>query len=289
MQNKEFNMVTSDGAFLVGRFWKPKGAPHAVVCLVHGIGEHSGRYDSWARRFNEQGVLVYAVDLRGHGLSEGRRGHINHLSDFMNDIDSLIKRVKYNWSELPLFLYGHSMGGNLALNFLLRKRQDIAGAIISSPWLKLVHPPSSFVLKGAYWADYFMPSFRVKTGIRSSQLSCVAEVQSQSDRDPLMHHKISLRLFLELSRGADQVIKKAKRIETPLFFAHGTNDDITDFETTRYLAEMTGGTTRFFPVEGARHEIHNEPGAEILFSGISLWMKESMKRTWQGSTQKEHV
>ncbi|SFE14304.1 alpha/beta hydrolase [Thermophagus xiamenensis] len=274
MQNKEFNMVTSDGTFLVGRLWKPSVSPHSVICLVHGIGEHSGRYDNWARRFNEQGVMVYALDLRGHGLSEGKRGHIIQLSDFMNDIDSLVRRVKYNWSELPIFLYGHSMGGNLVLNFILRKRFKLAGGIISSPWLKLVHPPSSIMLKGAQWADYFMPALRLKTGIRSTQLSSEKEVQEQKEHDPLVHDKISLRLFLELSKGANEIISRANRITIPMFFAHGTEDDITDLATTRQVADKVSGPSVFLPVEGARHEIHNEPGADNLFTSINGWMKQ---------------
>lgn len=277
MQNKDFNLVTSDGTFLIGRFWKPDTAPHAVVCLVHGIGEHSGRYDNWARRFTEQGIMVYSVDLRGHGLSEGRRGHISRLSDFLDDIGSLVKRVKHNWDELPVFLYGHSMGGNLVLNFLLRKRQDFSGAVISSPWLKLKHPPSEIVLRTAALADHFMPGLRLNTGIKSFQLTSVEKTQVESDRDPLMHHKISLRLFFELSRGADEVFGKAARITIPVFLAHGTDDDITDIGTTQQLAEKIGGNATFYKVQGARHEIHNEPGANELFSEISLWMEKSLK------------
>jgi alpha-beta hydrolase superfamily lysophospholipase len=277
MQNREFNLVTSDGTFLIGRYWKPDTAPQAVVCLVHGLGEHSGRYDNWARRFTEHGIMVYSVDLRGHGLSEGRRGHISRLSDFMDDIGTLVKRAKHNRDELPLFLYGHSMGGNLVLNFLLRKRQDFSGAVVTSPWLKLKHPPSEIILRTATWAVHFMPAVRFNTGIKSSQLTCVEETQIESDSDPLMHHKISLRLFYELSRGADEVLYKAAHLTIPVFLAHGTDDEITDARTTQQLAEKIGGNATFYNVKGARHEIHNEPGSNELFFRILSWMEKSLK------------
>lgn len=278
MQNREFNLVASDGMFLIGRYWKPNGYPRAVICLIHGIGEHSGRYHNWAGKFCSEGFMVYSVDLRGHGLSEGKRGHIDHLSNYLDDIYSLVRRVKHNWEDLPLFIYGHSMGGNLVLNFLLRKRQDFSGAIVTSPWLKLVKPPSPFFRKLAVSLDKVFPKLIFHTGIKSSQLTSDANQQSESDKDPLMHGCISLRLFNELNKSAVELIERSSRLTIPVFFAHGTKDEITDFETTRQLADKIGGSAFFYSASDARHEIHREPVADKLFINITTWMEYALKK-----------
>jgi acylglycerol lipase len=278
MQHKEFNLVTVDGVFLIGREWKPAGNPKASIIIVHGIGEHSGRYDSWARKFCELGYIVYSVDLRGHGLSEGRRGHIDHLKNYLDDLGSLVRRVKHNWEGLPVFIYGHSMGGNIVLNFLLRKRQDFAGAIITSPWLKLVNPPSPFIQKVAGVMNHFFPRMTVPTGIKSSELSSIPEQQKSSDSDKLMHHKISVRLFNELSRSASVILQRPSRFYVPMFFAHGTDDVITDFGTTRQLSGKIGENASFYGAKNARHELHCEPIAEDLFFFVTSWLSDHLKR-----------
>jgi alpha-beta hydrolase superfamily lysophospholipase len=278
MHSEEFNLVSGDGSFLIGRLWKPAGNPHAVICIVHGIGEHSGRYDAWAKRFCEQGFLVYAVDLRGHGLSEGRRGHIDHISNYLDDISSLIRLVKHSWDELPVFLYGHSMGGNLVLNFLLKKRQDFAGAVVTSPWLRLVNPPSSFVQKAASVCNCFFPKMTFRTGIKSSELSSIPEQQKSSDADDLMHSKISVRLFTELNRGARDVLDRPSRFSIPLFFAHGTADEVADFKTTRHFSEKIGENAGFYGAKNARHELHCEPVADDLFFFLTSWISDTLKK-----------
>ncbi len=277
MQHKEFNLVTADGVFLIGHLWKPVEKPRASIIIVHGIGEHSLRYDSWAKKFCEHGYIVYSVDLRGHGLSEGRRGHIDNLNNYLDDISCLVRRVKHNWDEVPVFLYGHSMGGNIVLSFLLRKRQDFAGAIITSPWLKLVNPPSSFFQKVAAYMNYFFPGMTFSTGIKSKELSSVPKLQKASDCDKLMHHKISVRLFNELNRSSLMILERHSRFYIPMFFAHGTSDVITDFGATRQLADKIGENARFFGAKNARHELHCEPVAEDLFFFVSSWLSDQLK------------
>ncbi|PRY99819.1 alpha-beta hydrolase superfamily lysophospholipase [Marinilabilia salmonicolor] len=279
MQNREFNLVAGDGTFLIGRLWRPAGSAVAVICIVHGIGEHSGRYDQWARQFCNQGYLVYSVDLRGHGRSEGRRGHIDQINNYLDDIGSLIRLVKHNWDELPVFLYGHSMGGNLVLNFLLRKRQDFAGAIVTSPWLNLVNPPAPFIQKAASFLNHLFPKMTFPTGIKSSELSSIPEQQKSSDTDKLMHHKISVRLFNELKRSATEVLAHPSRFSIPLFFAHGTADAITDFKTTRQFSESIGDNAGFYGAKNARHELHCEPVAEDLYFFITSWIGDILKET----------
>ncbi|MFW5890160.1 MAG: alpha/beta hydrolase [Marinilabiliaceae bacterium] len=278
MRHKKFNLVSHDGTFLIGRFWKPKEQPSAAICIVHGIGEHSERYDAWARHFCERGFALYAVDLRGHGLSEGKRGHIHHLHEFMDDIDVLVKRCKREQGSLPLFIYGHSMGGNLVLNFLLKKRQDFAGAIVTSPWLKLKSPPGPFLRRTGRIMNKIWPRFTVSIGISSSQLTSDKNEQEACDRDEWMHGRISLRLFNELDKASGEIAGKASLFEIPFFFAHGDNDEITDPHTTRQLAEEIGERAEFYNVQGALHEVHREPGAGELFENMVKWIDGVLKK-----------
>jgi alpha-beta hydrolase superfamily lysophospholipase len=278
MEHKEFNLVSKDGTYLAGRFWKPSGYPRASLCIVHGIGEHSGRYDSWARKFCDKGIMVYAIDLRGHGHSEGQQGHIDHLSDFFDDINALVRRSKRNWGNLPQFIYGHSMGGALVLSFLLKRRQDFSGAIISSPWLQLVKPPGAFIQKMATFLDKVLPRISFHTGIKSTQLTQEAESQAQTDNDKLMHHHISVRLFNQLNGATSQVLKQANGFNLPLFFSHGSADTLTSFEATRHYATRVGSMATFFPSEGASHEVHREANADEFFEGIMRWMEPKLKK-----------
>lgn len=280
MRHKKFNLIAGDGTFLLGRFWVPDKKPRAAICIVHGIGEHSKRYDAWARRFCEKGYVVYSVDLRGHGHSEGKRGHIKHLHNYLDDINAMVRRAKRERDGLPLFIYGHSMGGNLVLNFLLEKRRDFKGAIITSPWLKLVDPPPLAFRKAALFLDKIWPRLTFHSGIRSSQLTSDESMQAEADEDELMHGKISLRLFNELDRASREPLRKAARFSIPLFFSHGTSDQITDINATRELVDTIGEMAGFYEAEGARHEVHREPGAFLLLDNITQWIEKQLNKRY---------
>ncbi|HSR88425.1 MAG TPA: alpha/beta fold hydrolase, partial [Pontiella sp.] len=144
MEHVKFEIITSDGLKLFGQEWKPDGAIRAVVCLIHGLGEHSGRYDHMAKAFNRAGYAMIAFDLRGHGRSEGRRGHAPGYAALMSDIGKLLEETAGRYPKLPCFLYGHSLGGNLAIYYGLKKHPDLAGIVASGPLLRLAYNPSQW-------------------------------------------------------------------------------------------------------------------------------------------------
>jgi alpha-beta hydrolase superfamily lysophospholipase len=269
-----FNLVSADGTVLKGKFWKANGFPSATICLVHGVGEHSDRYDSWARKFCEQGIMVYALDYRGHGGAEGARGVVNSLNELHDDINTLVRRCKRNWSEIPNFIYGHSMGGNLVLSYLIKRRHDFDGAIITSPWLELVKPPSPLVLKIARWLNHFGPSITFSTGIRSSQMTHSSYIQKETDIDPLMHGRISVRLFNELTNSSEEIMAFKQKTEIPLLLLHGLADPITSPEATQQFAEFNAPLARFVGYQGALHELHHEPVAESVFNEIIKFIEQ---------------
>lgn len=268
-----FNLVSADGTALKGRFWKPGKEPWAVLILVHGIGEHSGRYHQWAQQFTQQQILVYALDYRGHGLSAGNRGHINNISEWLDDIGALVKRVRRHHAVLPVFIYGHSMGGNLVLNFLVKRHQNFAGAVITSPWLELVKYPAAWKLSFGKLANKFFPSLTLSTGIKSSGLTSIYENQEAADKDVLMHGKITIRTFFELEKGAREIMDHAGEISVPLLICHGDADPITRHEASLALSKANPTLFTFLSYPGALHELHSEPSAGALFHDIINWIK----------------
>lgn len=268
-----FNLVSKDGTILQGRYWKPTEFPKATICLVHGIGEHAARYDAWARRFCEHGIMVYSVDYRGHGESEGKRGVVNSIAELNDDINAMVRRCKRSWSEIPNFIYGHSMGGILTLNYMVKRRSDFEGAIITSPWLSLVNPPSEGKIKALKWLDLLWPSLTFSTGIKSEQMSSESAKKEDADNDPLMHSRISVRLFNSVATRADEMVKFKLNIRVPIFLAHGMADPITDPMTTKRWAEKYAPLTQFKGYDGALHELHNEPVADELFNDILQFIK----------------
>lgn len=281
LTHQVFNLVSSDGTSLKGHFWKPKKHPIATLCLVHGIGDHSGRYDIWARRFCKQGIMVFAIDYRGHGLSAGQRGHINSIDELHDDIAALIRRCKRNHADIPTFIYGHSMGGNLVLSYLLKRRQDFAGAIITSPWLGLVNPPSAFGQKAGTIINRLLPSFTFRTGIKSNSLSCIEENQVIADKDVLMHGRISIRTFFELDKSAREIITNSKEIHIPIIICHGNADHVTRHDLSENLAASNPGLFKFISYPGALHELHNEPLAESLFDDLLNWLVVQLEKSNQ--------
>lgn len=276
--HQTFNLVSNDGTVLRGHFWKPVGYPVATICLVHGIGEHAGRYDDWARRFCKQGIMVYAVDYRGHGASEGKRGHVNSIAELMDDINVLVRRCKRNWGEIPGFIYGHSMGGTLVLNFLNDRRQDFSGGIISSPWLELARPPSEMMQKLGRLANVVVPGWLLSTGIKSNQMTSIPREIEETDKDPLMHSRISVRLFNELTQSSLELMRERGTIQIPLLLFHGERDPVTKMEGSVRFFENHKDICTFHTYADALHELHREPIADDLFADTMAWIDDQLEK-----------
>lgn len=154
MKHDEFKFKSFDGLQLFGQSWQSETKSRAVICLVHGMGEHSGRYGHVADRLTQAGYSVFAFDLRGHGKSPGPRGHTPSYEALMQDISSLLEVANKQFSQLPSFLYGHSLGGNLVLNYVIRRQPKLKGVIVTGPWLRLAFEPSRFKIILAQITNY---------------------------------------------------------------------------------------------------------------------------------------
>ena len=247
------------------------GAPKALILLVHGLGEHVGRYESWAARFNERGVTLHAFDLPGHGYSEGRRGVIPSPEKVYDTIDVISRSLATEFPGAPLFLYGHSLGGGIVLNYLVRRKPAVKGAIITSPWVTLSVTPGGAKALIAAIAKKLVPGITQPSGLMTEYLSRDPEVVKAYRSDPLVHDRISAGIYGWMTDAASETLSRAGEICVPVLLAHGRDDQITSPSGSVQVAEAAPHATLKL-WEGGYHELHNDLLKEDHFEFITEWI-----------------
>jgi alpha-beta hydrolase superfamily lysophospholipase len=243
---------------------------------VHGLGEHSGRYTRVAESLTAAGFVLDAFDLPGHGKSPGQRGHVQSFAACLEDIQCLLDEAVRRFPGKPLFLYGQSLGGNLALNFVLRRRPQLAGVIATAPLLRLAFAPPKAKVLLAQVMRLIWPAFSNVCGCEAAALSRdPAVVQSYAD-DPLAHDLISAKLFVEMTRAGLWALDHAAQLRLPTLVMHGSADQLTSADATRQFAERAGRYCALKIWEGAYHELHHEPEREAIFASILAWLNEQL-------------
>lgn len=273
MKHIEFKWQTVDGLQIIAQGWQPEADPQAVVCLVHGLGEHSGRYAHLAASLTRVGYAVLAFDQRGFGKSQGRRGHILSYEAMLDDITYLLDEAERRFPNRQCFLYGHSMGGNLVLNYALRHRPKLAGVIATSPWIKFAFKPSTVQVALGRVMDKLWPAFTIANGLDTQDLSHDPEVICAYENDPLIHNRISARLFVSCYQAGWWALEHAVDFKLPLLLMHGSADRMTSAEASRQFADQVPGDCTFKMWEGLYHEIHNEPQQQEVFDFLIDWIK----------------
>ncbi|HOT15327.1 MAG TPA: lysophospholipase [Bacteroidales bacterium] len=235
-----YNIFSKDKTKLHFKIWDV-AQPKICICIVHGLGEHSGRYEEWANMFGEKNIAVASFDFRGHGLSDGKRGHAFSFHKLYDDIDAFLTEVKRRFPLVPLVLYGHSLGGSLVLNYYMSgKSYHTSAIIVTSPWFKLVNEPSKFLIDFTMALSRFLPFITVSNRINPLLLSRDRQIAEEYTKDPLVHNKISLRLFHEAYRMGIKASKQAYKLNIPTLIMHGENDAITSSATSVEFARNTG-------------------------------------------------
>lgn len=276
MNHKETQWNSSDGIQLYSQSWNVE-KPKAVICLVHGMGEHSGRYAHVAKFFNENNYSVLSFDQRGHGKSGGKLGHTPSYDLLMEDITILLKQADSLYPGIPKFLYGHSMGGNLVLNYALRKKPGVAGIISSSPWLKLAFEPPAFQVKLAKVVNGIFPAFTQSSKLDVTAISRDAAIVNAYKNDKLVHDKISSNMFLSVHQSGLWALEHAQEFSLPLLLFHGTADRLTSYKASHEFSQKVKSDITFKLWEGLYHEPHNEPEKQEVFVLIREWMERTLK------------
>jgi acylglycerol lipase len=249
----------------------PESTPKALILLVHGHGEHSKRYLDWANKFVGQGYAFLTWDLVGHGLSDGQRGHVSHYEEFLLEIDLAITKGGEFFPNIPIVLYGHSMGGNIVLNHSIRRCCSVKGIIVTSPWIKLTKPISPALDFIVTVLNYILPFVPIKSSVLPSDLSHIDDEVQMYKNDPLVHSKITPQLYVAIRRAGEYILKYAKRIKTPVLLLHGESDQITLFDSTKEIAAKIENCT-FVPWPNMYHELHNETVRGLVFETIVKWI-----------------
>ena len=271
----EFKWQTKDGISIFGKEWKAEN-PKAVIALVHGFGEHCMRYDGMAKYYNNKGFAMIGYDRRGHGQSSGARGHTPDYEAFLDEVDDLIKECKSRYPDKPIVIYGHSMGGNVVLNYMI-KRSDpaIKLSIVTGPWIRLVEEPPAILKYIVKLVRKIYPTFAKENKIATY----VSRVQEEVDKymnDPLNHGRISVNLACEMFKWSDHLFYYKGTLKKPTLIMHAGDDKLTSLEATRTFVNNVSGDLTFHVWEGLYHEIHNESIREEVYDYTINWIDKML-------------
>ncbi len=272
MTSENFSWKNTTGFKIAGRHW-PVANPNLVVCLVHGFGEHIGRYEHVAAFFARHQIAVIGYDRSGHGASGGKRGHTQYYDLLLEEIGQLIEQAESRYPGVPLVLYGHSQGGNLVLNYLLKKPGKIKAVISTGPWIQLAFKPPGFKVFIGKLTRRLMPSFSQPNGLNPAHLSTDPEVGKAYIADPLVHDRVTTETGLSMLESGEFLNSYAGAFPAPLLLMHGEQDQITSPSATKAFASRVKGDVTLKIWSGLYHEIHNEFEKEAVLNTILEWLK----------------
>ena len=267
----EYSWESQDRIRFQAKSWFAESQPKATVFLVHGLGEHLGRYEHVACLFAENGYDIFAFDLRGHGQSGGKRGHTPSYGRLLDDIGDFITHSDVRESGLR-FLYGHSLGGNLALHYHIRKQAIFSGLVITSPLLRTAQPVSAFLWNAGLVLNKIWPSLTIDNKIDEKYITRDPEMLNKRRNDPLRHDKLSFGLGIEMIAAGEWLLTNAGEISIPMLLMHGSADQVTSPQASVELCKKTGAACTFKLWEGHYHEMQNDVGREKVLDFIVDWL-----------------
>lgn len=273
MQHTEGTFPAFDGETIFHQAWLPDVAPRAVVLLVHGLGEHSGRYAHVANALVDAGHAVHAFDHRGHGRSSGKRAFVRSYDEFLRDLHQFRGMVASEHAGTPLFLLGHSMGGNIAMGYVLGDQHGLAGLVLSGPALAVGDDFSPVQLKVLGVIAKVAPGLRPQ-GLSADAISRDPDVVAAYRNDPLVHTgKISAGLGAALIGAMRSFPDRYEQLRLPILVLHGTDDQLADVAGSRGLeAKATNAELTAHYYDGLYHEVFNEPEQDRVLADLTSWL-----------------
>ena len=254
--------------------WQPEKELQGVILLIHGLGEHSGRYGTYfADFYTSSSFAIVAPDLPGHGKTPGRRGHIADNALFLDHFDHFLQKIKELFPGKPVFIYGHSMGGSLALWYALARKPKVNGMVVTSPGIHTHDPvpPAKKVL--AKIMNSILPAFQMDNGLDVNRLSHDKKVVDAYVADPLVHKLISARLGMLFISQGDWIMAQAAENKTEILLMIGSNEGIVDKDSVDQFSRVAPHVEyKVWP--DLFHEIHNEPAKQEVYAYTLKWLEK---------------
>lgn len=252
--------------------WETDSAKIKLV-IVHGLGEHSGRYGNIIKKLDGRKVSIYAFDNRGHGKSAGKRGHIDSFADYINDLNIFIDHVRMQDDRLPLVLLGHSLGGVIAMKYALEHPEKFSALILSSAGLIPAFEIPAWQKKMAGVLNSILPSVLQPNGLNAKDLSHDQDVVKTYLNDPLVHDRVSVRFFNEFMNAEEECIRRASELSMPLLVFHGTDDKIVSCTGSQQVYEKASSKDKkIILFEGFFHETMNETNKDDVLIKVVHWI-----------------
>jgi alpha-beta hydrolase superfamily lysophospholipase len=248
-----------------------------IILLIHGLGEHSSRYQHVAEFFTHYGFAVLANDRSGHGKSGAKRGHVAKYAHVFDDIVKLHAEASRRHSDVPVFLYGHSMGGGIVLDYILNKKHTgLKGVIATAPLLEpAFKPPAALLFIGKLMRSIY-PGFSQNNQLDVNLVSRDELVVEAYTKDPLVHSKVTSETAIGMLNSGTDSLKNVGKINLPLLLTHGDKDGLTSHEATKQFASKASGDVTLKIWEGMYHELHNEPEKLEILEYIYQWILQKL-------------
>ena len=281
MDSARGTLIGRRGIKLMYATWQPSTPPKAVALVVHGYGEHSGRYRHVIEALVDHGYVAYTLDHRGHGGSDGVRAHVEHFDYFIDDFHRLAQLAHDAYPHLPVVLIGHSMGGLIALRYALRYQDELQALVVSGPALQIGENISPLIKRMSRVLAVVAPRLPLVAAAdpaAESVLSRDPSVQEAFENDPLCYNgKLRARMGYEMMQASLDARARMGGLRLPLLVMHGADDRLVNPQGSRDLyaqAQSDDKTIKLWP--GCRHEIFNEPERAEVIAYMLRWIDERL-------------
>ncbi len=272
-EHRETTFHGAGGLELYLQIWQPNGAIRGVVAIVHGIGEHSGRYPTVVEALTGDGFAVAALDNRGHGKSPGVHGHVDSWSDYREDVHEFLRYTMSHFMRIPFFLYGHSLGALIVTDYVLFHPENLDGLIVSGHPLQPTGAAKPHLILLARLLSRYKPKISFPLGLDASTLSRDPAVVEAYQTDPFVHTKVTARWGTEALEAIGRVRARASEIAMPILILHGGADRINSADGSRELLDLVSSADKELHVyPGGYHEPHNDLDRKAVVHDLIEWL-----------------
>ncbi len=270
----------SDGNRLYEQCWMPEdiSTAKAVLIIVHGLAEHSGRYAHVAKFMVDHGIAVGTIDHRSHGKSDGKNSEFNSIDELVEDLDIFVRSIKERLPDVPVFMYGHSLGGLIATHYVIKKKPDFNGLILTGPALKIADDISPLLIKISGILAKIAPHMTT-IKLDGTAISRDPAVVEKYDSDPLNYRGgIPACTAAALNQGITEANQRFGEIKLPLLVMHGAEDRLADPAGSKAIyAGASSEDKQIKILDGMFHELVNEPEKEDIMNEMVSWMEARME------------